>query len=629
MLSNRYSQNDLKLIPQSDYAPYPKASDRAAWNSLPADVRQSLIANGEKALELEWRSLLATLFLGYARVGNRSEYEADNFGRRNKLIALALAECAEGQGRFVDEIANGVWLICEETYWGLPAHLHLQAAGPGLPDATEPTVDLFAAETAAALAYIAYLLDDALNSVSPLILPRIATEIDRRVLTPCLEREDFRWMGFHTDERPNNWNPWVNSNWLACVLLIEPDASRRAAAVVKIMRSLDLFIDPYPADGGCDEGPGYWQRAAGSMFECLDLLYHATDGQINVFAEPLIQEMGKFIYRVHIDGEYALNFADATAIVKPEAHLIYAYGQAIGDADMMAFGAWAAKSTPDNTERRWGRPIESPMRWLRAIFSAAEVDAAESYAPQPRDVWLPMIEVMTARDQARSSKGFYVAAKGGNNNESHNHNDIGEFVVFLDGLPLLIDAGVETYSRKTFSPQRYEIWTMQSAYHNLPTIDGVQQSPGAQFAAADVTYHADATRAEFSLDIAPAYPPEAGLREWRRTITLKRGQSVTITDRFALDHAPHDMTLSLLTPNYVSVNTLGQIGLTPAELPDGRVSGSGVVHFAADQFTLSVEPITITDGRMQPVWGRRLHRIILTAVEPQQTGNWTLKITGT
>src|SRR5690606_26636925 len=111
----------------------------------------------------------------------------ENFGRRNKLIALALAECAEGQGRFTDEIANGVWLICEETYWGLPAHVAMQRAGVDLPDAAEPTVDLFAAETATALAYIQALLGGALDSVSPLIRPRIAAEIDRRILTPNLE----------------------------------------------------------------------------------------------------------------------------------------------------------------------------------------------------------------------------------------------------------------------------------------------------------------------------------------------------------------------------------------------------------------------------------------------------------
>ncbi|MFN8563826.1 MAG: heparinase II/III family protein [Anaerolineae bacterium] len=515
--------------------------------------------------------------------------------------------------------------MCEETYWGLPAHVAMQRAGVGLPDAAEPTVDLFAAETAAALAYIDYLLGSALNDVSPLIRPRIAYEIDRRILTPNLERDDFGWMGFSSAERPNNWNPWINSNWLACVLFVEPDDERRHAAVAKIMRSLDRFIDPYPADGGCDEGPGYWMRAAGSLYECLELLHQATTGQVDVFDEPLIREMGRFIYRVHIDASYYINFADASALLTPESSLIYCYGQAIRDHDMTAFAAWAAQ-TADGGAGGWGRPIDSPMRWLRAIFSAAEIAQAEAYPPQPRDVWLPVVQVMAARDQSQSGRGLYVAAKGGHNNESHNHNDIGEFIVFLDGRPLLIDAGVETYSRKTFSPQRYEIWTMQSAYHSLPTIDDVQQQPGEQFAARDVAYTAADDAAQLALDIAGAYPPEAGLKRWRRTIRLNRGRSVTVEDDYELDHTPHRLTLSLLTASRVTLEGAGVIRLSAADLPDGRVSAGGVVRYDGGRFTASVEAIAITDDRMRPVWGDCLYRILLSATAPQPRDTWKLEV---
>ncbi|MEO8394597.1 MAG: heparinase II/III family protein [Chloroflexota bacterium] len=635
MLSERFAPDKLNLVSQADYHPYPTASDRAPWESLPAALRTSLIEQGEAALNIAWQPLLATRFLEYARIGNRSEYERENFGRRNKLIALALAECVEGQGRFVDEIANGVWLICEETYWGLPAHLHLQHAGPGLPDAAEPTVDLFAAETAAALAYIDYLLGDALDGVSPLIRPRVAAEIVDRILTPNLEREDFGWMGFASKERPNNWNPWVNSNWLACLLFIERDPERRRASVAKIMRSLDRFIDPYPADGGCDEGPGYWARAAGSLYDCLELLDQATSGQANVFDHPLIQEMGRFIYRVHIDNKYYINFADASATVTPEAHLIYRYGQAIGDRDMMAFGAWSAQSQPDGGAGGWSRPIESPMRWLRTIFSAAEVanasailapSAGLAHPPQPRDVWLPVIEVMAARDLDRYGTGFYVAAKGGHNNESHNHNDIGEFVVYLGGLPLLIDAGVETYSRKTFSPQRYELWTMQSAYHSLPTIDSLQQSSGEHFAARDVHYEADDAHAQLSLDIAGAYPAEAGILRWQRTIRLNRGQSVTVEDAYELDHTPQTLTLSLLTASRVELNQAGEIRLRAADLPEGRLASDGLVRYDTERFTASVETLPITDQRMSKVWGAQLYRILLTATNPPPQDTWMLTI---
>ena len=627
MLSERFARDQLKLVTQSDWKPYPTATNRAAWDGLPARLRDSLIANGDVALQVAWEPLLATRFLEYARIGNRSEYERENFGRRNKLIALALAECVEGQGHFVDEIVNGIWLICEETYWGLPAHLHLQHSGPGLPDAAEPTVDLFAAETAAALAYIQYLLGDALDAVSPLIRPRIAAEIDRRILTPNLEREDFRWMGFQTEGRPNNWNPWINSNWLACVLFIERDPQRRLDAVAKIMRCVDRFIDPYPADGGCDEGPGYWMRAAGSLYDLLEQLDQATSRQVNVFDQPLIGEMGRFIYRVHIDGDYYINFADATAVLEPEAVLIYRYGQAIGDRDMAAFGAWASQKSAGDDAGGWGRPIESPMRWLRSIFSAAEIAEAETYAPQPGNVWLPDIQVMVVRDEGRTGEGWYVAAKGGHNNESHNHNDIGEFIVFRDGLPLLIDAGVETYSRKTFSPQRYEIWTMQSAYHNLPTIDGVQQAPGEQFAARDVHYDAEG----LGLDIAGAYPPEAGLMRWRRSVRLRRGQVVEVVDEYELDHPPREMMMSLLTPCTVSLEKPGTIRLLQAPLPGGRVSASAVLSYDllghdSRRFNASVEPILITDTRMKPVWGEQIYRILLKAVNPPQKGTWVLAI---
>ena len=77
-----------------------------------------------------------------------------------------------------------------------------------------------------------------------------------------------------------------------------------------------------------------------------------------------------------------------------------------------------------------------------------------------------------------NKNGFFVATKGGYNNESHNHNDVGSFSLYLNTMPVFIDAGVGTYTRRTFSSERYSIWTMQSNYHNLPLINGVAQRFG-------------------------------------------------------------------------------------------------------------------------------------------------------
>lgn len=109
-----------------------------------------------------------------ARIGNRSNFEKVQFRRRGRLTNLVVAECMEGEGRFLDAIVDGIWLTCEETYWGIPAHVGVQEAGSGLPDAAEPTVDLFAAETVALLAWILYLLGPELDRVSPLHVCRLS-----------------------------------------------------------------------------------------------------------------------------------------------------------------------------------------------------------------------------------------------------------------------------------------------------------------------------------------------------------------------------------------------------------------------------------------------------------------------
>ena len=197
LIAKRVSLDTLRtsLLPREKWHPWPTAAERGAWEALPADARKDLIATGEKQLKGDWPVLPATVFLEYKRTGNRSHYEALRSVRRGRLQDLTLAECTEGKGRFMDEILNGLWATCEETYWGLPAHLSAQKAGFGLPDVTEPIVDLFAAETSAQVAWTLYLLGPALEKLSPLVVPRLYFEVDHRILTPNLTRDDFWWMG--------------------------------------------------------------------------------------------------------------------------------------------------------------------------------------------------------------------------------------------------------------------------------------------------------------------------------------------------------------------------------------------------------------------------------------------------
>lgn len=123
------------------FRPYPTVADRAAWAGLPEEQRKAFVTEAERQLGTEWAILPATRFLDYVRDGDRGRYERLLFSRRGKLALLVLGELVDGRGRLTDAIADGVWLICEESYWGVPAHVGAQRRGPGLPDVTEPTVD--------------------------------------------------------------------------------------------------------------------------------------------------------------------------------------------------------------------------------------------------------------------------------------------------------------------------------------------------------------------------------------------------------------------------------------------------------------------------------------------------------
>ena len=632
MLSNTWTSEALSkvILSRDDWHPFPTASEPDRWKTIPGPIRQAYTDRAAAALNHDWPALPASLFLEFARNGNRRNYERVSFGRRSTLCDLIIAECIENDGRYLDDIVNGIWAICEESFWGIPACMYMQEHGPGLPDVEEPVVPLFVAETVLLLSWAVYLLKPQLDAVSPLVVDRITVETDRRVLQPLRDREDFWWMGLGENVHPitgrkrrvNNWNPWIISNWLTTALILETDADARVEHVAKCVRSLDQFVDPYPNDGGCDEGPSYWGRAGASLFDCLELLHSATDGAINIYDDPKIQEIGRFVYRAQIADRYFVNFADASALVLPSAAITYLYGKRIGDENLMDLGAWAADQK--RTTQNWS--LDSIGRALPAMFAYQEILNRPPRQPLPRDVWLPDIEVFVSRDTAGSSDGLFVTAKGGHNEESHNHNDIGTFSVYVDGLPLLVDAGVETYTAKTFGPDRYDIWTMQTAYHNLPIFNSVQQLPGEEYRAADATYSTNDEGTQFSTDIKSAYPADCGLRAWQRTVEHKRGIEITVHDNYTFDATPADLQWHLMTPSNVDVREAGVLHLTPAETIENHLSAEGWVQFDPDAVDVSQEEIEISDERMSAFWGARLIRITLTARSPRKQGTFKIRI---
>ena len=550
----------------------PQAHDAFWRDSIPQEMRQSYISYGEQYLNKSWTVLPWTVFAENKINGNRVNYEGICFEKRRQLAALVMAEIMEGQGRFTNHIIDGIGSFCEETWWGIPAHY-----GKQIPLTDVQEVDLFNAETASLIVWTRYMLEKQFDRFSPDLCQRIDNEIERRILRPTLQK-DYWWK-----TAGMNWNPWICSNWLACVLVCEKNEVRKDEAIAQIEKATQAFIDAYPEDGGCDEGPGYWDRAAASMFEVLRLL---PDGSHFAESAEKIRKMAAYAYKTYIGHDYCVNFADAHENkAVQQVNIVYPFGCWLNDKTMREFGAYLGRARQVLTQpaKLYDKSGNFPTLGRELLFLRHIRDFMAEKAQEPiiKDTWLADLQIMTAR-----RGNWFVAMKGGNNGESHNHNDVGSFIVYTDGEPLLIDPGVGEYTAKTFSNSRYEIWTMQSDYHNLPQINGIGQKDGKVFAA-KVVGHKDG---QLTLDIAGAYPAEAAVKKWKRTVsTTKSG--ISVVEDFELNE--------YITPTRLMLMTTHRDALKH-------------ISYNTDQLEASIEDVSNQlDPLLQGMWGKEMYRIVL------------------
>ncbi|MBS1231411.1 MAG: hypothetical protein H6R35_249 [Bacteroidetes bacterium] len=616
ILANEAKTIDLSkdMITGNSWNRLPGYKTRQFWDDLPANIRQEYITRAEGYLDYNWPVVKATDYLEFVRSGDRrqSVYSACS----NALISLVMGELVEGKGRFMDQIINAVWYYCEQTWWGWSAHLGAQKSGSGLPDINEPYVDLGVGEVTSNLSMTWYLFKEEFDKVHPLISSRLKQEITGKALAPYFARDDWGYMGFKGG-RPNNWNPWVNYNMLTSYLTIETDPVKKMAEVTKILNSLDKFLNGYSDDGGCDEGPSYWGAAGALLYESLEIMKNLTGGRFDVFDDPLIRNMGKYFYKANIHAPYFLNFADADATTGGNASIVYRYGKAIGDPVMQKFGAYLARLGNWGEGSLGGRIFDQ----IRNLGLINEIRTAEAQEALVADFWFPDTEVAGARDREGSFSGFFFGAKGGFNAESHNHNDVGTCLMYFNGKPCLIDLGREEYVAKTFSSRRYEIWTMQSGYHNLPAINGTDQMQGENFKAKNSSFTASAKSATFTTEIAGAYPESAKVKSWVRTYTLNRGKSFMISDKYELNALTNATTSS----NLITCCKVTQVK-------------PGLLKFEGDGFTLTmsynsrivkpeIEFIEVTDRSLKRYWPEGVTRIRLNFINPGMKGSQTLTFT--
>jgi hypothetical protein len=591
------------LVLNQKWVQYPSYKDREGWSRFLGEYKDEIIKNGESLLGYTWKVVKATDYLEFERSGNREIMERPFDDNNQAIVRLMLAELAEGRGRFIDQLINGVFHTCEMTSWALSAHLVTQLTHRALPTPIYPLIDLTAGDLGSLLSWVYYFMHEEFDKIDPEISRRLYRELDERIMKPYLNNDSFWWLAAnYKGQMVNNWNPWCNSNCLMTFMLLENDVDRLSKAVSRSMQSVDKFLNYVHSDGACEEGPSYWGHASGKCLDYLVLLNRITGGKISIFDNPQIKAMGEYIARSYVGNGWVVNFADASAKGGGDPYLIYRYGKAVKSDILKQFASMQNKGSKISFR---GRDL---FRILEAFLVEDELCAYQEAYTGVSYTWYPETEFCYVRNK----KAFF-AAKGGYNDESHNHNDAGSFSLWVNNMPVIIDAGVGTYTRQTFSSERYTIWTMQSNYHNLPMINGVPQKYGRQYKATEVK----ATKNSFSANIATAYPDEAGVKKWIRSYTMK-SDALMISDRFELNEIKKENVINFLSWGDIIIKD-GVIEIS--------VNGvKGTLKYDTKMFKVKKECVKLTDKKLSSVWGAEVYRLSFIAKEKEQKGCYTFTI---
>jgi len=520
-----------KLLPGMPTGLGRPISDRAAWDKLAAEPAcQEVIARAEGVLKEPLPELPDELFLDFSRTGNRRNWEGVSGRRRGRLTPLVLAECLQNQGRFLPAFEELVGALCAERTWVMPAH------DGSLDNFNGKTVDIDLASSALGwqLATADYLLGDRLSAATRKL---IRDNLRRRILDPFLDMVHGKRLPNWWILTTNNWNAVCLAGVTGAALAAADSRSERAEFVAGAEKFSRNFLAGFPTDGYCTEGLGYWDYGFGNYVLLGETIWQATGGQLDLFMLPEVRMPAAFGARIQIIGGVAPAFADCDVRARPDSLTMWYSNR-----------RWALGLPGyDTFDSRW--VLGSLTEAMLFVFpnSAAQATPATAAAGTEIRTWFDQAGILIGRPRPGTACRMGVALKGGNNNEHHNHNDLGSYVVVLGDRPVLLDPGAEVYTARTFSDRRYDSNLLNSFGHPVPVVAGKLQEPGAERKAKIIRAELTDTADTLELDLTSAYEVPDLKRLTRTFVYSREGTgSLTVTDRVEFA-SPQKFATALIT----------------------------------------------------------------------------------
>ncbi|MBQ2738181.1 MAG: heparinase II/III family protein [Clostridia bacterium] len=437
--------------------------------------------------------------------GNRQIYEDVYFmRRRNMAAACHLALIYPEEEKYLVYLQDIIFSVLNEYTWCLPAH------NTALERNNNVHIDLFASETGFALAEIYHMMGERLE---PLIRSRIVTEINRRIFDSYFAGHEGSGNRFWWEKASctNNWTSVCMGSIGCTTMLMRPDLFERLKPTFDFC--MNNYLSGFGDDGYCLEGVHYWHYGFGFFTVYAEMVRRFTDGAQDYFKLPKVRAIATFIQKMFLSGRASVSFADGTPSLEFHLGLCHFLKSEYGDEVKVYSPEFSY--VEDGCSRF--SLVTRYASWLCEDYynnPAPDNAPAEYYGADSK--WY-----------VKRTESFGFAAKAGNNDEHHNHNDIGSFIFAKGGRQLLCDLGRGEYTRQYFRNEtRYGIIECRSLGHSVPYIAGCEQRFGKQYCAKDVV-RGDGF---FSFDMAGAYACE-GLNSLKRSFTVT-DKRVTLTDLF-------------------------------------------------------------------------------------------------
>ncbi|MGA1196185.1 MAG: hypothetical protein ACO36I_06765, partial [Candidatus Latescibacterota bacterium] len=365
-----------------------------------------------------------------------------------------------------------MWAYCDDWTWVMAAH-------------EGRSIDLGSVALGSTLAEIVHVLGGRLEEE---VTQRVSESIKKHIFDPYWDYTHLN--GWETVRM--NWNHVCNGEIIRTALYQLDDPQVLARMTHAAIQNLTYALDGFTNDGGCEEGPGYWQYGFGHYLMVAYALFLKTGGALNIMQDETgkIERICKYPLAAHISGALRSTFADSShGYTGAQAAMII--------NDFMKIPELYALCR----QHEDGRLQVSGLHEL-AMYSGFKV----KQAPDSKDYVLPDLGQVKLRGQAGKNQ-MTLMCLAGNNGVPHNHNDIGSFIVHKHGKLLLTDPGGPVYNRKTFGPNRYDILFCNSLGHSVPVINGKLQQPGEKYYGTLSVAHLNGNDIKTAeIDMTHAYP---------------------------------------------------------------------------------------------------------------------------